>query len=91
MHFKFSAFFALSLLPFVLPLATVASPANVKLGARTFNSNMTSLADNLEKRANKNARLTWYDVSVGVTACGKSYSNDLPASVFWLDLVVHMS
>ncbi|KAL5519664.1 hypothetical protein ACEPAH_1347 [Sanghuangporus vaninii] len=55
-----------SLLSAILPLAVFAAP---------FEFNSTAPAVDLEKRAFNNARLTYYDITTGVTACRGTYSN----------------
>ncbi|KAL5536162.1 hypothetical protein ACEPAF_4267 [Sanghuangporus sanghuang] len=55
-----------SLLSAILSLAVFAAP---------FEFNLTAPAVNLEKRAFNSARLTYYDITTSVTACGGTYSN----------------
>ncbi|KAL5494560.1 hypothetical protein ACEPAI_21 [Sanghuangporus weigelae] len=63
---RVSTTISFSLLSAILPLAVSAAP---------FEFNMTAPAVDLEKRAFDNARLTYYDITTGVTACGGTYSN----------------
>lgn len=56
---QFKALFAL--VPFVAAMSAVAAPAAAE-GAHTFTFNAT---EDLAKRQGTNARLTWYDITVG--------------------------
>ncbi|OCB90763.1 hypothetical protein A7U60_g2007 [Sanghuangporus baumii] len=58
---------SLSILSAIVSLAVSAAPFEFNVAARN--------AD-LGKRTFSNARLTWYDPSVGITACGGTFSNN---------------
>ncbi|KAI5114973.1 hypothetical protein M0805_006740 [Coniferiporia weirii] len=70
MHF--STVFKATVLSAVLPLAVTAIPVAVNGG--TFEFNGTAPSKGLQKRFD-NERFTNYDITVGTTACGKTYSN----------------
>ncbi|THH04060.1 hypothetical protein EW145_g5799 [Phellinidium pouzarii] len=80
MHY--STLFALPLLPVIFtlvanatPLTATRFPIHSDLHAPKTNSTITSHAGDFDKRTFNNERLTFYDIGVGVTACGDSFTN----------------
>ncbi|KAH8113647.1 RlpA-like double-psi beta-barrel-protein domain-containing protein-containing protein [Phellopilus nigrolimitatus] len=76
---RFSTFFTASLFTAALPLAAMAGPVALDIPlVPTLPLNITGPlstllpVSDLEKR-DSNARLTYYDITVGTTACGKNY------------------
>ncbi|KAL5519665.1 hypothetical protein ACEPAH_1348 [Sanghuangporus vaninii] len=63
---RLQTIFSLSILSAIVPLVVFAAP---------FEFNAARNAG-LAKRTFSSARLTWYDSSVGITACGGTFSNN---------------